>query len=35
MIFIGERINTGFADVKQAVRDKNPAAIKEWAKKQK
>ena len=34
MIFIGERINTGFKDIKQAVTDKDPAPLKEWAKKQ-
>ena len=34
MIFIGERINTGFKDIKAAVEEKNPAAIHEWAKKQ-
>lgn len=34
MIFIGERINTGFKDIKQAVVDKDPKAIHEWAKKQ-
>ena len=34
MIFIGERINTGFKDVKQAVMDKDPAPLQEWAKKQ-
>ncbi len=34
MIFIGERINTGFKDIKQAVLDKDPAAIHEWARKQ-
>ena len=34
MIFIGERINTGFKDVKQAVLDKDPGPIQDWAKKQ-
>ena len=34
MIFIGERINTGFKDIKAAVTDKNPAAIEKWARKQ-
>ena len=34
MIFIGERINTGFKDIKQAVTDKDPAPLQEWAKKQ-
>ena len=34
MIFIGERINTGFKDIKQAVMDKDPAPIQEWARKQ-
>jgi len=34
MIFIGERINTGFKDIKQAVMDKDPAPLQEWAKKQ-
>ena len=34
MIFIGERINTGFKDIKQAVLDKNPAPLQAWAKKQ-
>ena len=34
MIFIGERINTGFKDIKQAVMDKDPAPLREWAKKQ-
>ena len=34
MIFIGERINTGFKDVKQAVLDKDPGVIQAWAKKQ-
>lgn len=32
MIIIGERINTGFKDIKQAVLDKNPAPLQEWAK---
>ena len=34
MIFIGERINTGFKDINQAVTNKDPAPLKEWAKKQ-
>ncbi len=34
MIFIGERINTGFKDIKEAVMDKNPKAIHKWAHKQ-
>ena len=34
MILIGERINTGFKDIKQAVMDKDPAPLQEWAKKQ-
>ena len=34
MIFIGERINTGFKDIKQAVIDKDPGPLQEWAKKQ-
>jgi 5-methyltetrahydrofolate corrinoid/iron sulfur protein methyltransferase len=34
MIFVGERINTGFKDIKQAVLDKDPKPIQEWARKQ-
>ena len=34
MILIGERINTGFKDIKQAVLDKNPAPLQDWAKQQ-
>jgi len=34
MIFIGERINTGFKDVKQAVMDKDPGPIQALAKQQ-
>ena len=34
MIFVGERINTGFKDIKQAVGDKDPKPLQEWAKKQ-
>jgi 5-methyltetrahydrofolate corrinoid/iron sulfur protein methyltransferase len=34
MIFVGERINTGFADIKQAVTDKDPKPLQDWAKKQ-
>ena len=34
MIFIGERINTGFADIKEAVLNKDGSVIREWARKQ-
>jgi len=34
MIFVGERINTGFKDIKQAVMDKDPQPLREWAKRQ-
>ena len=34
MLLIGERINTGFKDIKQAVMDKNPVPLQEWARKQ-
>jgi len=34
MIFVGERINTGFKEIKQAVMDKDPKPLQEWAKKQ-
>ena len=34
MLFIGERINTGFKDIKQAVTDKDPAPLQDWARKQ-
>lgn len=34
MIFIGERINTGFKDIKRAVLDKDPAPLQDWARKQ-
>lgn len=34
MIFVGERINTGFKDIKQAVMDKDPKPLQEWARKQ-
>ena len=34
MIFVGERINTGFKDIKQAVMDKDPKPLQDWAKKQ-
>ncbi|MFC1668241.1 dihydropteroate synthase [Chlamydiota bacterium] len=34
MILIGERINAGFKDIKEAVLTKNASSIKEWAKKQ-
>jgi len=34
MIFIGERINAGFKDIKQAIVNKDGDVIKEWARKQ-
>ncbi|MBM4143587.1 MAG: methyltetrahydrofolate--corrinoid methyltransferase [Lentisphaerae bacterium] len=34
MILVGERINTGFKDIKQAVLDKDPGPLREWAQKQ-
>ncbi len=34
MIIIGERINGMFKDIAKAVRDRDPAAVHEWAKKQ-
>jgi len=34
MIFVGERINTGFKNIRQAVMDKNPEPLQEWARKQ-
>lgn len=34
MILIGERINTGFKDIKAAVMNKDGDVIKEWARKQ-
>jgi len=34
MIFIGERINTGFKDIRQAVTDRDPAPLQEWARRQ-
>jgi len=34
MIFIGERINTGFKDINQAVTDKDPKPLQQWARKQ-
>ena len=34
MILIGERVNAGFKDIKQAIIDKNGDPIKEWARKQ-
>ncbi|MBN1671814.1 MAG: dihydropteroate synthase [Kiritimatiellae bacterium] len=34
MILVGERINTGFKDIKQAVMDKDPKPLQEWARKQ-
>jgi len=34
MIFVGERVNTGFKDIKQAVMDKDPKPLQDWARKQ-
>ncbi len=34
MIIIGERINGMFTDIGNAIKDRNPAAVQEWAKKQ-
>ena len=34
MIFIGERINAGFKDIKNAIVNKDGDVIREWAKKQ-
>jgi len=34
MILIGERINAGFKDIKEAIENKNADVIKEWATKQ-
>ena len=34
MILIGERINTGFKDIKQAVADKDKGPLQDWARKQ-
>jgi 5-methyltetrahydrofolate corrinoid/iron sulfur protein methyltransferase len=34
MIFIGERINAGFKDIKEAIGNKDGDVIKEWARKQ-
>ena len=34
MILVGERINTGFKEIKQAVTDKDPKPLQEWARKQ-
>jgi 5-methyltetrahydrofolate corrinoid/iron sulfur protein methyltransferase len=34
MIFIGERINAGFKDIKAAIENKDPDPIREWARKQ-
>lgn len=34
MIFVGERINTGFKDIKQAVLDRDPKPLRDWAVKQ-
>ena len=31
MIFIGERINGGFKDISQAVRDKDKSVLQKWA----
>lgn len=34
MIFIGERINAGFKDIKAAIENKDGSVIKKWARKQ-
>jgi 5-methyltetrahydrofolate corrinoid/iron sulfur protein methyltransferase len=34
MIFVGERINAGFKDVKRAIQEKDADVIKDWAKRQ-
>ena len=34
MILVGERINTGFKDIKQAVLDKDPEPLRKWARQQ-
>lgn len=34
MIFIGERINAGFKDIKRAIQEHDPEPIKKWAVKQ-
>lgn len=34
MIIIGERINGMFTDIGNAIKNRNPAAVQEWAKKQ-
>ncbi len=34
MIIIGERINGMFTDIKEAIQEKNPKAVHEWAKRQ-
>jgi 5-methyltetrahydrofolate corrinoid/iron sulfur protein methyltransferase len=34
MIFIGERINAGFKDIKRSIQEKDGDIIKEWARKQ-
>jgi len=34
MILVGERINTGFKDIKQAVLDRDTGPLQEWARKQ-
>ncbi len=34
MIFIGERINAGFKDIRAAIENKDPDPIKQWAEKQ-
>ncbi|MBE0634662.1 methyltetrahydrofolate--corrinoid methyltransferase, partial [Candidatus Bipolaricaulota bacterium] len=32
MILIGERINAGFKDIANAIREKDPTAVVKWAK---
>lgn len=34
MIIIGERINGMFTDIKEAIQEKNPKAVQDWARKQ-
>ncbi len=34
MLIIGERINGMYKDIKQAIQEKNPTAVHEWAKRQ-
>lgn len=34
MIFIGERINAGFKDIREAIVHKDASVLVEWAKKQ-